>query len=69
MLKTIEFFEKLAPKVFRANNNKIVDDGSIKTYKIVMNLSKNLIYMPNIKATKKLILVILDAKKTFNHLK
>ena len=34
-----------------------------------MNLSKNFIYMPNIKATREPIFLIPNAKKLFNYLK
>ena len=73
MLKTIRLLN-LAPKTFKANNNKIVWADNSRTNKIVMNLSKNdksknLTQMPNIGAMKKLIFLTLDTKKIFNHLK
>ena len=52
----------------------IVYIGDNRTNKTILNLSKNnksrnSIYVPNIKAIKELIFLILNTKKTFNHLK
>ena len=63
----------LAPKKFRANNNKIVGISS-RANEMVINSSKNntsrkLTCMPNIGATRESIFVALNTKKTFNHLR
>ena len=63
-----------ALKVFRVDDNEIIDNGSSETNKMVINSSKNnksrnLIYMPNIGAMKKPIFLISNAKKTFNFLR
>ena len=68
MLKAIESFKKLASKTFRANNNKVVDSIN-RTNKIIMNLSKNLTYMPNIGAIEELIFLTPDVEKTSNYLR
>ena len=72
MLKTTRL-SNLASKTFRVDNNKVVKDGK-KANKTVINLFKNnkswnLIYVPNIKFTKKHISLISNAKKSFNYLK
>ena len=74
MLKTTKSFEELAPKAFKANNNKVVE-GDGKAEKTVVNSSKfkneksrKLMCMPNIKATKKPNFLISDAKKAFIYL-
>ena len=73
MLKITRSFEKLALIVFRANDNKVVDNNN-RANKTIMNLFKNnkprnLACMPNIKAIKKLTFLIFNAKKVFNYLK
>ena len=60
--------KKLDLKTFRANNNKVVNVDSYKTNKIVVNLSRNLTYMPNIIATRESTFLILDVKKSFKYL-
>ena len=72
LLKTIRLSE-LAPKAFQANDNKVVDNGSGKANRTIVNLSKNeksrkLTYMPNIRAMGKLNFLTPNAKKIFNHL-
>ena len=63
----------MAPKMFRADDNKIVGGGGSKTNQIVVNLvknkkSRNLTHMPNIRATGKPNFLTPNAKKAFNHL-
>ena len=67
MLKIIKL-SNLALKTFRANNDKFVRSDDNRANKII-NLSKNLAYMPNIEAIKKPIFLTLNTKKTFNNLK
>lgn len=76
IIKTSKSF-KLALKIFKANNNEVVEDSnSCKTNKIVVNLPKSKklknvkfkIYI-NIEITKKLILVTPSTKETCNRLK
>ena len=75
MLKIIELLN-LSPKAFKANNNKVVEANCSRTNKTVVNLSnksknnesKNLTYMPNIKAIKKSNFPIFNAKKILNYL-
>ena len=55
LLKMTRLYEKLAPKTFRANNNKVVNDGGGRTNETVVNLfenkkSKKLTYVLKIKA-------------------
>ena len=69
--------ENLALKVFKTGNNKIVRGDDDKANKIIINLSnkskknnfKNLIWILNIKAIKKLTFLISNTKKVFNCLK
>ena len=56
-----------------ADDNKVVDNGGNRTNETVVNLFKNnkfrhLIYIPNIRATRKLNFLISNTKKTFDHL-
>ena len=60
--------------MFKAEDNKVVNSDSSKANKTIINLSKNnkfrnLIYVLNIKATKKSAFLTFNNKKTFNHLK
>ena len=57
----------MASKIFKANNNEVFEVGG-RVNKTVINLSKNLTYILNIEAIKKLTFLILNAKKTFNYL-
>ena len=67
----------LTLKVFRANNYKVVRNNSSRANKMVVDLfnklknnkSRNLTYILNIRAIKKLIFLIPNTKKAFNHLK
>ena len=73
MLKIIDL-SNLALKIFKVNKNEIVLASNNRVNKMVMNLfnnnkSRNLAYMPNIKAIKKSIFLILGIKKAFNYLK
>lgn len=80
LLKTTKLFEILAPKIIRANDNKIVRGvGGRKVNKTVKNLFKSkkfennkseiLMYFSNIEARKKPIFQTSGAKKAFNCLK
>ena len=57
----------LVLKIFKDNDNKIVgvDD---EPYEMVINLSKNLTYIPNIGAIKKPPFLTPNTKKVFNYL-
>ena len=71
-MKTIELSE-LASKVFRADNNEVVNSGGSRVNKTIMNLFKNnksrkLICVLNIEATRKLNFLTPNTKKIFNHL-
>ena len=59
----------MALKTLKVNNNKVVTGGSNRANKTVVNSSKNLTYMPNIKAIKESTFLIFNTKKTFNYLK
>ena len=67
----------MAPKLFKADDNKFVNSGGSRANKTVMNSfnqlknnkSRNLMYMPNIKTTKEPIFSNLNAKKVFNYLR
>ena len=72
LLKRIKL-SKLATKMFRADDNNIVDDNGSRANRTVMNLSKNkksrkLTYIPNIRITKESNFLTPNAKKIFNHL-
>ena len=61
----------LASKVFKADNNKVVDGDNDKTNKIIVNLSKNnkprkSTPVLNIGALKKSLFLTFNAKKVFN---
>ena len=63
---------KLALKVFKADNNKVVDDGDSKANRTVMNLSKNkkskkLTYVPNIGSIGEPNFLTPNAKKAFKY--
>ena len=65
---------KLAPKAFRADNNKIVGGDGSRGNKTVVNLFKNeksrkSTHVSNIEATRKPNFLTFDAKKAFNHLR
>ena len=72
MFKAIELLD-LASKAFTVDDNKVVKvDGRVN--KTIVNLSKNikskeLIYMPNIKTTKKPIFLISNTKNVISYLK
>ena len=78
MLKTTRSLKVLAPKLFRASDNKIVEVGS-KADKTVRNLSKfkgsknnkseNLTRIPNIRATREFTFLTSGAKEAFNYLR
>ena len=55
--------------MFRTDDNKIVDGGNGRANKTVINSSKNLMPMPNIKATREFTFLISNAKKVFNYLR
>ena len=61
-------------KVFKADNNKVVDSSNSKTNETVVNLSRNnksrnSTYMPNIEAMGKPNFLIFNTKKIFNYLR
>ena len=63
----------LASKAFKVDDNEFVSNGGGRTNEKFINLSKNnksrnLTYMPNIRAIKKRIFLIPNAKKIFNYL-
>ena len=63
----------MAPKAFKADNNKVVDDDDGKANRTVVNVSKNekskkLTRMLNIRVMSELNFLIPNAKKIFNHL-
>ena len=78
MLKTIESSEVLAPKLFRASDNKIVEISG-KVDKTVRNLfkfkslkndkSENLMCIPNIEAIGETMFLTPGAKEAFNFLR
>ena len=73
LLKTIGSSEKLALKVFRADDNEVVKVDS-RANETVVNLfqnnkSKNSTCKSNIGATKEPNFLTPNAKKTFNHLR
>ena len=64
----------LALKAFKINNNKVVGNNSSRINETIINISKNnksknLIYMPNIRAMAKFSFLSLDVKKILNNLK
>ena len=64
----------MAPKTFKADDNKVVGSSSNRANKTVVNLFKNnkfrnSTYIPNIGATRKPIFLNPNAKKVFNYLK
>ena len=54
--------------MFKAENNKVIGVSDSRNNETVVNLSKNLIHMPNIKATKEPIFPTVDIKKIFIYL-
>ena len=71
LLKTTRLSD-LASKVFKADDNKIVNDGGNRVNKTVVNLfknkkSRNLMYIPNIKVTKKPNFLTPNIKKVLNY--
>ena len=72
LLKITRFLD-LVLKLFKNNNNEVVKVGD-RINKIIIhssknNKSKNLMYMPNIRATREFTLLISNIKKVFNYLK
>ena len=64
----------MAPKAFKANDNKIVSGDDGRANRTVVNLSKNeksrkLTRVPNIGAMKEPNFLTLNAKKAFNYLR
>ena len=68
MLKKIRSSKELTLKKFKADNNKIVDDGSSKVNETVKNSSRKLMRLPNIRTTGKPNFLTPNAKKAFNYL-
>ena len=76
MLKTIRSSAKLASRVFRATNNKVVRGGGDKADETIVNSSKSknekfgkLTFMPNIETTKKPNFLTVNTKKAFIYLR
>ena len=69
MLKTTGSSKELAPKAFRADDNKVVGGGGDKINEMVRNSSRKSMRVPNIGATGKPNFLTPNAKKTFNHLR
>ena len=59
----------MALKTLKVDDNEIIGNDSNKTNKIIVNLSKNLMYVSNIRAIGKPLFLTLNAKKNFNYLK
>ena len=57
----------LAPKALKADDDKVVEVDN-RANKMVVNLSKNLTHVPNIKAIGKSNFLTSNTKKTFNYL-
>ena len=68
MLKITGSSDQLAPKAFQTNNDEVFYSNDDRANETVMNSSKKLTHMPNIRATSKLNFLITNAKKTLNHL-
>ena len=68
MLKTTESSEKLAPKTFRLNDNKVVVGGG-RANETVRNLSRKSTRVPNIGVTREPNFLTPNAKKAFNRLR
>ena len=74
-MKTIKLSNSV-PKTFKADDNKVVNSDGSRINETVINLfdqsknnkSRNLTYVPNIEAIKKLTFLNPNAKKTFKHL-
>ena len=63
----------MAPKVFKANNKKVVSSDGNRANELVINLSKNnkfrnSMHMPDIKAIREPIFLISNIKKVFNYI-
>ena len=69
MLKTTGSSEELAPKTFKANDDKVVGGGGGRANETVRNSSRKSMRMPNIGATKEPNFLTPDAKKGLNHLR
>ena len=54
--------------MFRANDDEVISGVASKTSKIVMDSSRNLTYVLNIRATKESNFLTSNAKKVFNYL-
>ena len=72
-MKITRSSDKLILKAFSADDNKVVDDGSNKTNRTIVNLSKNkksrnLTRVPNIEAIEEYKFLTPNAKKAFNYL-
>ena len=67
-MKITGLSEKLILKVFKTDNNKVVDDVGDKANKTIINSSKNSMRVLNIKAIRESNFLIPDAKKAFNYL-
>ena len=61
-------FNRLALKTFRINNNRVIDSGSGRANKTIINSSRKSMRMLNIRAIEESTFLTPDGKKTFNHL-
>ena len=68
LLNITKSFDLLALKMFRTDNDKVVDSSGNRTNEIVINISKKLMHMLNIGAIGKPNFLTPNAKKVFNHL-
>ena len=64
----------LALKMFKTDDNEVINNGSSRTNETVVNLSKNnkprnSMYMSNIRVIRKSTFLIPNFKKTFNYLR
>ena len=69
LLKTTKLSDELAPKAFKANDNKVVGGGSSRVNETVMNSSKKLTRVLNIEAIEEPTFLTLNIKKVFNQLR
>ena len=58
----------MASKAYKADDNKIVSSSNDKANEKVINSSKNLTPVPNIRVIRELIFLISNTKNAFNYL-
>ena len=68
LLKITRLSKKLVLEKFNADKNEIVSGSGNRANETVINLSKNLTCMPNIRATGEPTFLTPNAKKIFNYL-